>query len=62
MTPRYTQRNVIDAAIIQDLEQKKRKLTSKRNRKIKRPGVYKVNSYYLHYKNLSSKYKTTLAY
>ena len=46
MTPRFTQTNVIDAAIIQDLEQKKRKLTSKRNKKIKRPWIYKVNSYF----------------
>ena len=42
MTPRYNQTNLIDAAIIQDLE-KKRKLISKMNRKIKRPGAYKVN-------------------
>ena len=35
--------NLSEATIIKHLETKKRKLTSKINRKIKKPGVHKVN-------------------
>ena len=43
---KYHQTSLVEAAMIQDLEQKKRKLNSKMNRKIKKPGAYKVNYYF----------------
>ena len=56
-----TFQNTSQQTVIKDLEKKKRKLTSKVNKKIKRPGPYKVKLWFFFLlTNLHEKFKSML--
>ena len=61
MTPRYTQTNLIDAAIIQDLE-KKEEINLKDEQKNQKAWGLQGKLIFFNFKNFSYKYKTILAY